>query len=760
MIRRLCWAAFAFSAGIAVSHYLLPNEYRLWFGLGCLILTIPAAALHGNVRVRWGLVCIFAALGIFRYAAYQTFTVAPPEAYVGQTMTVTVRVTDFPTDYGTYRSVPVRIEELSNTKVLLYDYGGDLPEVQPGDLLQTEIKFTSATQSRGERTDTYLSKGIYLRGYLKQPATVTGQWGGWMLYAPKYLAKTLQNSYARICPEKTALFLSALTIGEKSGLYNHAEQYVALSSAGIMHIVAVSGMHVAILVSMCYFLFGGRRGCFLSILTIVFFAIMTGLSPSVIRAAFMQTFVILAPLIRRESDSITSMSFALMLLLLVNPGTVGSISLQLSFTAMAGILLVTPRAFEWLESHWKRRGTRIDRLRTAVIVSFSSTLGATVFSTPVAAIHFGSISMYGALTNFLTLWLLPICFMGGFVVSLLGLLFPAVGTLMGKVLSIPVTYIYAVAELISRLPGAVLYLSGNWVAWWLAGTYLLIGVTYFCKRKGNPYHPVIPVCISIGSLCAMLMVTRYTYAQGNTVAAVDVGQGQSIVLLSGTNTVVIDCGGDGGGTAGDLTAGCLKGRGRKEIDLLILTHLHQDHTNGVPRLMERVHVDRLVLPADCDDEDGTLTGILESAERHGTQVLYVSESTDLTLGGMNITAFVSPYAEENQGLILLASCGSVDTLITGDVDQTAETWLIRQEALPDGEILIAGHHGSKNSTSALLLDVFQPETVLISVGYNSYGHPADEVLERLKSQNVTSYRTDESGDIEIRTGQDGEEGNA
>ena len=110
--------------------------------------------------------------------------------------------------------------------------------------------------------------------------------------------------------------------------------------------------------------------------------------------------------------------------------------------------------------------------------------------------------------------------------------------------------------------------------------------------------------------------------------------------------------------------------------------------------------------------------------------------------------------------MILAGVNGYDTLITGDVDQRAEVWLARHGALPDGELLIAGHHGAASSTGQTILDAFQPDTAVISVGYNHYGHPAEAVLERLNQEQIPVYRTDLSGDVEIRMEKHGEEGNA
>lgn len=757
--RWLMWCALGFTLSTLAACYVLPDGQLLPAALLCAMLILPCLALRGNVRVRAVLLCLFAALGFARYAGYLRTAVAPAEALAGETRTVQARVTDFPIDYGTYRSVTVRLtgDGLPEAKAVFYDYDNALPEVSPGDEITGEVRLISAATAGGESTSTFLSKGITLRGSFTGAVTVTGKWSGWYLYVPAYVSRFLQNACDTLFPERTALFVKALITGDKVDVYDDPEVYADLSQAGILHVMAVSGMHVAFLVTAVTMLTGTRRGLWICILLIAFFAVMTGLSPSVLRAGLMESLFLLAPALRREADGVTSLSFALLLLLVWNPCSIGSASLQLSFAAMAGLLLLTPRLAERLASDFRKLPRFPARLARFITASVSASVGATVFSLPLSAAWFGYVPLYGVLTNLLTLWLVPACFIGGFLACVLGTVFPALAPALGTILSVPVEIILRVSAVIAALPYSALYLSGNHLVWWLAGSYVLFLITYL-RRGDQPYRPFFPVCLSVSVLCLLLIGTDVRYDNTTELAAVDVGQGQSIVLLREGTTVVIDCGGDSA-WSGDDTAAFLLGRRREQVDLLVLTHLHADHVNGVTRLMTRVDVDRLLLLDCADDEDRFLADILAAAERHGTQVYSVSETCDVSVGNISLSAYVPPYKGENQGLILRAELGDASVLITGDADETAEKWLVRSYVLPDGDILVAGHHGAGTSTSRLLLETFSPEQAVISVGYNPYGHPAAETLDRLAAENVVVYRTDTFGDIELRLDDDGEEGN-
>ena len=207
--------------------------------------------------------------------------------------------------------------------------------------------------------------------------------------------------------------------------------------------------------------------------------------------------------------------------------------------------------------------------------------------------------------------------------------------------------------------------------------------------------------------------------------------------------------------AGSEVGQYLLARGRWEIDCLILTHLHSDHINGVVRLMNTVKVDRLILPEYVGYiEDGVLAELIAAAHDNHVKLMYISENTEYDAGGMSFRLY-APFnkGDKNErGIMLTADIGGESILITGDVRGATERKLVKAQDLSDTDILIVGHHGSKYSTSEELLNEAEPDKAVISVGYNNYGHPTDEVLKRLTEHGVEIYRTDESGRIVINCG--------
>lgn len=156
------------------------------------------------------------------------------------------------------------------------------------------------------------------------------------------------------------------------------------------------------------------------------------------------------------------------------------------------------------------------------------------------------------------------------------------------------------------------------------------------------------------------------------------------------------------------------------------------------------------------DEEGAAwrERVLALAGEQGTRVRWVEADETLTWPSLTLRLYAPLGAGEQneEGLSVLATCGTSDLLITGDMTEEIERRLVRYGDLPDVEVLVAGHHGSPYATSQLLLDAARPEAAVISVGWNSYGHPAAEVLDRLEAMGIQIWRTDLDGTVSIQMG--------
>jgi len=579
------------------------------------------------------------------------------------------------------------------------------------------------------------------------------------VHFPQKISRAVKASVLECCGDE-APFITALLTGDKHLLYEDTGLYISMSRAGILHVVAVSGMHVAFLVGLLQvFIRKKKTASIVGIPLLWIFAAVAGWTPSVVRASFMYTMVLAAPLFDRESDSITSLSAILAILLLINPDACASVSLQLSFSAVAGMLFITPRVYEGLTAplNRKRKGKTSDENKLtkgvygiyyAAAGSVSATIGAIALSTPLTAIYFGALSTYGVLSNILVFWAVSICFVLGYIAAFAGMIFVPLGRIIAFPAVLLSKYIKAAVSLVGGFRYSQIWVDEGYFLFWLIFLYLIF-ILWAFLRRGRSFRPTVPVCLAISLLLIGVISSEISVRSAPpTFTAADVGQGQSLILSEKGRAIVIDCGGKGKTTnAGDTVASLLQKRGINRIDALCLTHFDDDHINGVERLMYQIPVERLIIaPEDEDDTDRE--EILSLAEKLGVETYIITEDTLIELNSITLTAY-RPLSKSEPMLIFHAKSGEADILITGDAYEDMEYRLMLSRALPDMDIFIAGHHGSAYSSSEELLGAINAETAVISCGWNSYGHPSEEALARFDQAGMEVFRTDELGTIDI-----------
>ena len=489
----------------------------------------------------------------------------------------------------------------------------------------------------------------------------------------------------------------------------------------------------------------------------VLFSGIAGSTPSVSRAAVMILLLQLAPLLRRERDDMTALGFALMLLLIWNPYSAAHVGLQLSFASVAGIFLLAgpmqDRILKKLgllkkEPSAPRRVLR--NLACGVIGVICTTLGAMAATIPLTALHFGSISLIAPVTNLLTLWAVTAVFAAGMVVGVLGLFLPGLSGVLALPVSALARYVEICSGYFSGMTFSALPLDSSYYRLWLGFVYLLVLAAAFFPRR----RVIIPGCCAVVTLCTAIVLTSHPFFSGGMgITVLDVGQGQSVLMNCANRLVLVDCGGDSFDNAGDIAADYIQSRGRSQLDVLALTHYHDDHANGALRLLSRIDVSQLLLP-DVEPENPLRQELLALARSKNIPVTFVRSDTVVEFGEESqITLYPPVSTGENaneEGLTLLAQLEDFRVLITGDMNARTEQMLLCYADLPDTDLLIAGHHGSDNSTSRMLLEEISPEICVISVGeHNRYGHPGEETLHRLASIGTRLYRTDRDGSVTL-----------
>lgn len=754
-MRKLATAALSFSAAVFLAQYLVPAS---WLVFCCIVFAAPALIglfFKGGARLRILLICLGLSAGFIWSYAYTSVFFKPAEKLNGMTETVTAVVCSEPvaTDYGSKALVKVNIDGALAVKTQIYTFGG-VPGIKPGNTVRFTAAFRIADTIYGEQTDTFVSRGIYLLANVRgEPELIDASEP--LSYFPIRLASALGRMIGTIFPENTAVLIRALLLGDTTGISKDTTLSSSLQATGTSHIVAVSGMNIAFLIGfLSLFIKKKRVLTAVGIPVIVLFMAVVGFMPPVVRAGIMQIFLMIAPVFKRENDPVTSLSASLMLILLFNPFAAVSAGLQLSFAATLGILLFSERIFTALDALLRARlfdrCTLLRKPLRIIFGCFSTTIGALALTVPLTALHFGSVSLIAPLTNIVILWAVTLAFCGGIVAVATGFIYAPAGAVLASAVGLPVNFITKTTEILSHVPFASVYTENPGIVIWLVYIYLLLVAILIWRLSLRQL--LYPACLSAVFLCLILVMTSLSsYCRRLSLTALDVGQGQALVIMSGKCTAVVDCGSFSGKDSADITVKHLQSRGRTGINLLILTHYHSDHTNGVAELLKRVNVSAIALPAPEASDGSIPEDIFGLALEKGIPVIRVTESLTVSFNNAVLTLYAPPegIGENERGLSVLCSENGFDALITGDMSAESERRLAAAEKLPDIELLVAGHHGSRNSTSSELLETVKPETAIVSVGYNKYGHPSRETLERLALNGIMVYRTDQAGSVTI-----------
>lgn len=746
-MRRLAAFTASFALGIYLAQYLLPAEHLLPLAAGCFAAACLALLLPGLWRKRALLIGTGLALALGWNWLYGFAVRDPLVGLSGRSGTASMALLEYavPTDYGA--KVTVKLEGYPLGKVVYYG-GEDLLDLRPGQTVTAQAKFQDAARLREDTITNFTSQGVFLLAYQRGEDAVYGEGSaGSPRWWPARAARAMQDHVAELFDGGEAAFLSAILTGDTSGLSEEARS--DLSEAGLSHILAVSGMHCGFLMTLILLVTGRHRRRLLAALALpilVFYTILTGASPSVVRACIMVLFVLAAPLFQRDSDPPTTLSAALFLILLANPFAAASISLQLSFGAMAGLLWLTPRIQDLLLGE-KSRG-RVYRLLAS---SLSATVGAMVFTVPLCAVYFGSLVLISPVSNLLCLTASSAVFMLGLLAVLASFLWLPLGAVIGFLPALLTKYILWTSGVLASLPYHAVYLTNPYLKYWLVFLYGLFAAAYFLRPRARRKYAVATVLAAMSLAVTVCLGAPHYTRSGLDAYVLDVGQGESVLLSSGGQFALVDCGSrnswyDAGGIAADhlATMGC------GTLDYLILTHYDYDHVSGVTELLARTRVGTLLLP-DVADDAGMRLQVELAARDHGADIRYVRTETALPLGRSSLTIYPpgDVKGDNEQCLAILCTYGDYDLLITGDMNMAAERQLIAEHDLPDIEALVVGHHGSKSSTSEELLEAVTPEVGIISVGDNSYGHPTEDALRRLVLADVDICRTDKQGTVHL-----------
>lgn len=745
-MRKLMWFAIGFSAACAGCVYIKSGHWILVaaIAVGLFLLLLPAFR-----SLRRPVLCavIGCGVGLAWFLCFDRIYIKPVRDMDEQAVILEIEVTDYgrPGEYGTIGEGKTKIQ--GKTYSIQFYVNEDVA-LAPGDRVEGGFRLRY-TGGGSEKPTYHQGKGIFLLAYPKGSTPETyAEIDQEFYYVTSKLRQKIVALVDWIFPADTSGFVRALLLGDTGEL--SFETAWSLRTTGIFHIVAVSGMHISILFGIVCILCVKRRYliAFVGLPVLVLFAGVAGFSPSVVRSCIMQALMILALLTDNEYDPPTALAAAAFAILVVNPLAITSVSFQLSVGCMAGIFLFSGRIYQYIMRNTclgpaKGKSLRA-RLTRWAVGSVSVTLGAMSLTTPLSAYYFDNISLSGVFANLLILWLISLIFYCVVAACVFGALWLPLGVGIGWLISWPIRLVLWVVNMISKVPLSSVYTSSIYIVAWLIFAYVMVMVFLKSKKK----HPfVLVVCILLGLLGTVTCSYVEPRLDNYRITAVDVGQGQCLILQNDGKYYMVDCGGDSGDQAATRAAQLLLSQGVFRLDGLIITHYDADHVAGVPQLLSVIPAKTLYLPVQEGESDVRDALVAKYADK----ICWITEDISLDAADIKIFASNNTADSNESSLCILFQPENCDILITGDRAEEGEQALMNHTTLPDLEILIAGHHGSRTSTSWELLNVTRPEIVIISVGEdNRYGHPTWETLERLDLFGCDVYRTDTQGTIIFR----------
>jgi competence protein ComEC len=571
----------------------------------------------------------------------------------------------------------------------------------------------------------------------------------------------LSGALTRALPEPQASLSQGILLGLRGGIPGDLRD--AFSRTGTAHILAISGLNVGILAGILLSLFAWALGrerptyLVLAFLGIWLYIFLSGLMPSAVRAGVMGSLFLVAEGLGRQRWGLVALAFAAALMAGLSPSLLGEISFQLSFLAMAGLLVLAP-PFQALG--------RRTALPQPLVDGAAYSLGAILATWPLVARYFGIVSLVGLPATLLALPSLAGIIVSSALVAGLGLLFSPLGYALGWAAWLFTSYLLTVVKLFYRVPMAyfqVEFTSTLVWAYYLGLVLLLSGV--MMRRRlvalGSRLWEWVPSFwerlprrgLLLGLFCLSVLVWSAVLSlpdQKLRVSFIDVGQGSAILIQKGTVQVLVD----GGPSPGKLNQalGQALPFWDREIEAVILTHPHSDHLTGLLEVLKRYKVDT-VLDPELEPAPALYQEWCRLVEEKGVPLLQARAGQELRLGEVRLEV-LNPQEDfledlDNSSVVLRLEEGRVSFLLTADIFQAGELELMFRGAPLESSVLQVAHHGSAGSTSTSFLASVSPSAAVISAeeGYPDQGVVAR--LEALVGENL--YFTSRQGTIVFTT---------
>ncbi len=685
-------------------------------------------------------------------------------------------------DYGTVSAVEVHLDGRTCQARMIWPEDAEVQK--SGALIEVEGSILLPQDSDGGRWNHQQGNVATIKATQVSPLGYANGPRGW-------IAPFRDASFTRLSAfdEDIAGVLSGIILADRT-IYSGSEVEQNFQTTGLAHLMAVSGTHLAVVAALLGFLlnlFPLSRRTRVVFLTVCLgaYVVLTGFSPSAMRAAVMSIVGFGAGLVLRRKDVLNALALCVLVFLVVTPSVAFSVGFELSVLAVAGLLVLTPLLQAWLDALFRHHAN-------AVSTGVSAAIGANLTTLPLTIPLFSQLPLITPIASPIAAPLVTLV-LGFGITGILAALVPGVGTFLASaLLALAAFFAEILVRLVSffaSLPFACVPMDADSplliavlvvvllvvIVWWpLPASDDVIEEapdTPTSHRHGRFRLPaaVRPILASLllfaVPLVAILVdglhgvggvanIATTVVESDAEVVMLDVGQGDSMLIHDGSAAVLVDT-----GEEGDVLKRALARHGISHLDAVILTHKDIDHTGALGDLAGVVTVSHVYIHADLLDQEGEYA-VLQAAQRvsEAGGAEGIRPGAQIHVGSFTLTMLAPEDGGESENEDSLINLLEYDVesdgdpeargLLTGDAEE--DEVAVVYQMVGDVDFVKVGHHGSRDAFSAEELEVLRPEVALIGVGIdNSYGHPTPETLAVLEDCGATVFRTDLDGDISV-----------
>lgn len=545
--------------------------------------------------------------------------------------------------------------------------------------------------------------------------------------------------------ETSSAWQLALLFGERSNIPEDVTRL--FQEWGLSHLLAISGLHVGLLAACFYFVciyvlrFSYEKTTVILLVFFSFYPLLSGGAPSVWRASLFYVSLLFLALLNKKWSFTDLLSLVFLLMIFINPLTIEKIAFQFSFIVTYTILL-SRKILKGMSVQW-----------ASLVISLISMLAIL----PIQLYHFYQVQPLSVLVNFLAIPYFSIFVMPVMLILMITSFIYPIHSL------IDFLFVQVHESFISVLLMVDEKLSDPWVIGQFPLEYFIFYYLFFfyMMKKWELNQLKISFLYGILITTLLLLVSIFPYwKEEDNITMLDIGQGDSIVIETSKRqgVFIMDAGGTYSYVDGQpsdrvfkqVIDPYLKSRGITFINGIFLTHEDMDHIGSVPFLLEHYNVGMIYTHPYFDKD--ILKRLKSLSPQTGIEFLKAGET--YTIDGFTFTVLhpEKDYKDTNENsLVLYTNFNQIQGMLTGDIGVESEKYIVSKIKPLEIDFLKTAHHGSNTSTGDIFLERVQPKVALISVGANNrYGHPHEDVLERLKRNSTTILRTDKHGAITIK----------